>query len=163
MKQFDSGGMRGTPVMTDASSRPIRRKGFFARLVEALHASRRLEARRLIRRYRHLIAEDSGIGRRSSLSIPAPQKKARPMPTEITRPSTPIVERSTMLKVSSLRVSPLTIAATIAFVVLHLISGALLEHSHASPVPEPSTFAALAEEAKCSAETPEPKPALPYD
>jgi hypothetical protein len=85
------------------------------------------------------------------------------MPTEITRPSTPIVGRSTMLKVSPIRISPLTIAATIAFVVLHLVGGALLERSYASPAAEPSAFAALDEEAKCSAETPEPKPALPYD
>jgi hypothetical protein len=68
-----------------------------------------------------------------------------------------------MLRVSPARVSPLTIAATIAFVVLHLVSGALLERSHASPAAEPSAFAALDEEAKCSAEAPEPKPALPYD
>ena len=85
------------------------------------------------------------------------------MPTEITRPSTPNVGRSTMLKVSPVRVSPLTIAATIAFVVLHLVSGPLMERSHASPATEPSAFAALDEEAKCSAESPEPKPTLPYD
>ena len=58
MKQFGSTGIRGAPVIADASSRPIRRKGFLARIVAALHGSRRLEARRLIRRYRHLIAED---------------------------------------------------------------------------------------------------------
>jgi hypothetical protein len=58
MKQFGSTGIRVAPVIADASSRPIRRKGLFARIVEALHGSRRLEARRVIRRYRHLIAED---------------------------------------------------------------------------------------------------------
>jgi hypothetical protein len=58
MKQFDSTGIRGTPVVADVLSRPIKRKGFLARVVEALHGSRRLEARRLIGRYRHLIAED---------------------------------------------------------------------------------------------------------
>jgi hypothetical protein len=57
----------------------------------------------------------------------------------------------------------LTVVATIAFVVLHLVSGALLERSHARPAAEPSAFAALDGEAKCSAEMPEPKPALPYD
>jgi hypothetical protein len=85
------------------------------------------------------------------------------MPTEITRASTPIVGRSTMLKGRPLRVSPPTVAATIAFVVLHLVSGVLLERSHASPAAEPSAFAALDDEAKCSAEIPEPRPALPYD
>ena len=58
MKQFDSAGIRGTPVTADGSSRPIRRKGLFARMIEALHVSRQIEARHLIGRYRHLIAED---------------------------------------------------------------------------------------------------------
>jgi hypothetical protein len=58
MKQFDSTGIRGTPVTTDGSCRPIRRKGLFARMIEALHVSRRIEARHLIGRYRHLIAKD---------------------------------------------------------------------------------------------------------
>jgi hypothetical protein len=58
MKQFGSPGIRGTPFIADASSRPVKRKGFLVRIVEALHGSRRLEARRSIRGYRHLIAED---------------------------------------------------------------------------------------------------------
>jgi hypothetical protein len=68
-----------------------------------------------------------------------------------------------MLRGRPLRVSPLTVAATIAFVALHLVSGVLLERSHASPAAEPSAFAALDDEAKCSAEMPEPGPVLPYD
>jgi hypothetical protein len=59
-------------------------------------------------------------------------------------------------------VSPLTIAATIAFVVLHLVSGVLLERSQASPA-EPSALAALDDEAKCPAEIRPPEPSLPYD
>ena len=85
------------------------------------------------------------------------------MPTEITRASTSIVGRSTMLEGRPLRVGPLTVAATIAFVVLHLVSGVLLERSHASPAVEPSAFDALDGEAKCSVEMPEPRPVLPYD
>jgi hypothetical protein len=34
----------------------------FARFIKALHVSRRIEARRLLRRYRHLISEDSSTG-----------------------------------------------------------------------------------------------------
>jgi hypothetical protein len=41
-----------------AFGRRTRRNSIFARFVEALHLSRRIEARRLLRRYRHLIAED---------------------------------------------------------------------------------------------------------
>jgi hypothetical protein len=41
-----------------AFGRRTRRKNLFARILEALHVSRRIEARRLLRRYRHLVAED---------------------------------------------------------------------------------------------------------
>src|ERR1700710_1590075 len=104
------------------------------------------------------------------------------MPTEITRAPTPIVGRSRRPEVTPnvnpLTVSPLTIAATIAFVVLHLVSGVLLERSHASPAAEPSALAALDnkafhgevlhnealdDEAKCPAEIRPPQPSLPYD
>ena len=40
-----------------AFGRRTRRKGLFARIVEALAVSRRIEARRLLRRHRHLFAE----------------------------------------------------------------------------------------------------------
>jgi len=33
-------------------------EGIFARIVDALHSSRQIEAKRLLRRYRHLIAEE---------------------------------------------------------------------------------------------------------
>jgi hypothetical protein len=38
-----------------------KRKGFFARLLEALHCSRRRDAIRVLRRYRHLIAGQAQI------------------------------------------------------------------------------------------------------
>jgi hypothetical protein len=41
-----------------AFGRRPRRNSIFARIVAALHVSRRIEARRLLRRYRHLISED---------------------------------------------------------------------------------------------------------
>jgi hypothetical protein len=41
-----------------AFGRRTRRKSLFVRIVEALHVSRRIEARRLLRRYRHLVAGD---------------------------------------------------------------------------------------------------------
>jgi hypothetical protein len=59
MKKFASAAARSTPIIADPSSRPIRRKGLLARIVQALHGSRRIEARRVIHRYRHLIAEES--------------------------------------------------------------------------------------------------------
>ena len=38
-----------------------KRKGFFVRLLEALHRSRRREAIRVLRRYRHLIAGQAQV------------------------------------------------------------------------------------------------------
>jgi len=38
-----------------------KRKGFFARLLEALHRSRRREAIRVLRRYRHLMAGQAQV------------------------------------------------------------------------------------------------------
>jgi hypothetical protein len=58
MKKFESAATRGMPIIASASSRPTRRKGLLARIVEALHESRRLEATRVIHRFRHLIAEE---------------------------------------------------------------------------------------------------------
>ena len=40
---------------------PTKRKGFFARLLEALHRSRRREAIRVLRRYRHLMAGQAQV------------------------------------------------------------------------------------------------------
>jgi hypothetical protein len=79
------------------------------------------------------------------------------MPTEMRRSIPHVIVHSRVLSVS-----PLTIAAVIAFVILHLVSGVLLERSHASPTVEPSAFAALDDEAKCPAEVKQPEP-LPYD
>jgi hypothetical protein len=80
------------------------------------------------------------------------------MPTEIRRASTAIVGRS---RASS--ISPYAIAATAAFVILHLVSGVMLERSHASPSIQPSGIAILDDEAKCPAEATQPERSLPYD
>ena len=45
-------------LMADAVGRRMKRSSFFRRMIEALHISRRRQARQLIRRYRHLLAED---------------------------------------------------------------------------------------------------------
>jgi hypothetical protein len=53
--------------------------------------------------------------------------------------------------------------ATVAITILHLVSGVLLERSHASSAIEPPALAVLDDEATCSAEVRPPEPALPYD
>jgi hypothetical protein len=70
------------------------------------------------------------------------------MPTEIKRSIPGIIAHS-----KALSVSPLTIAAVIAFVILHLVSGVMLERSHASPRVETSAFAALDDEVRSGSET----------
>jgi hypothetical protein len=42
-------------------SQRTKRKGFFTRLLEALHRSRRRDAIRVLRRYRHLIAGQAQV------------------------------------------------------------------------------------------------------
>jgi hypothetical protein len=80
------------------------------------------------------------------------------MPTEVRSASAPIIGRS---KASN--ISPFAVAATAAFVVLHLVSGVMLERSHASPTIASSAYAALDDEAKCPAEARQPERFLPYD
>jgi hypothetical protein len=80
------------------------------------------------------------------------------MPTEIRRSILQIIAHS-----KTCSASPFTIAAVIAFVILHLISGVMLERSHASTPVAASAFAALDDEAKCPAEVKQQEPSLPYD
>jgi hypothetical protein len=54
---------------SEGESRPrTKRAGFFARLLEALHRSRRRDAIRALRRYRHLIAGQALI--RPAIHVP---------------------------------------------------------------------------------------------
>lgn len=79
------------------------------------------------------------------------------MPTEIRHSIPQVIARS-----KAFSISPLTIAAMAAFVILHLVSGVMLERSHASQTAETSAFATLDDEAKCPAEVKQQEP-LPYD
>jgi len=47
---------------SEGEPRPrVRRKGFFARILEALHRSRRREAIRVLRRHRHLLSGQAQV------------------------------------------------------------------------------------------------------
>ena len=59
MKYAGSIALRNPLLGEQVSAREIRRKGLFARMIVALHVSRRHQARQIARRYRHLIAEES--------------------------------------------------------------------------------------------------------
>jgi hypothetical protein len=80
------------------------------------------------------------------------------MPTEIRRRSAPSIGRS-----RTHRLGPATIALTIAFVAFHLISGVLLERSHASPALAPAPMLTSDDVAICPMPAQPPEQALPYD
>ena len=71
----------------------VKRKSIFMRMLDALHASRRLRRNVCIRRYRHLIDRRfPGRDAEHRASTLNTQKKAFEMPTEINRPSAPTIE-----------------------------------------------------------------------
>jgi hypothetical protein len=59
MKYAGSITLRNPLLGEDVSARAIRHKGLFERMIVALHVSRRRQARQIVRRYRHLVAEES--------------------------------------------------------------------------------------------------------
>jgi hypothetical protein len=59
MAHSGSLAIRSASPVAGAAGRRISRKNIFTRMIEALHFSRRLETARVLRRYRHLIADDS--------------------------------------------------------------------------------------------------------
>ena len=63
MKYAGSIALRNPLIEEEAPARKTRRKGLFARMIVALHISRRRQARQLTRRYRYLIAEESLLPR----------------------------------------------------------------------------------------------------
>jgi hypothetical protein len=68
-----------------------------------------------------------------------------------------------MREMNPISISPLAVAATLLFVVLHLVSGVMLERSHARPAIEPAAFAALDDEVTCLAQPRQREPSLPKD
>jgi hypothetical protein len=85
------------------------------------------------------------------------------MPTEITRTPISIVEHSRTLEINSRSISPLAIAATLLFVVVHLIGGIMLGHSQVRSAAEPAAFAALDDAVRCSVEGRQRDPSLAND
>jgi hypothetical protein len=57
-ESFSAAQVRSATVI----SFPWKRKGLFARMLDAMHQSRRIQARRVVRRYRHLISQDDRPG-----------------------------------------------------------------------------------------------------
>jgi hypothetical protein len=80
------------------------------------------------------------------------------MPTEMKSVSASAAGHSRTVGLSSL-----VIAATIAIAMLHLVSGVMLDRSHARPMNEPAASAAPDEEATCPPEVRPPERLLAYD
>ncbi len=68
-----------------------------------------------------------------------------------------------MLEFGPTRISPLAVAATLLFVVLHLVSGVMLERSHARPAIEPAVSAASDDGVTCARDVSAREPSLPND
>ncbi len=79
------------------------------------------------------------------------------MPTEIRRSAAQIA------CARGFGLNSLTIAAVIAFVFLHLVSGIMLTSSHARSTIEESTFAVPDQEVECSVSAKQQERSLPYD
>jgi hypothetical protein len=60
MKHFESASLPGISNAENSLSPLIRRESIVARFIQALHISRRRQARHFIRRHRYLIAPDFG-------------------------------------------------------------------------------------------------------
>jgi hypothetical protein len=85
------------------------------------------------------------------------------MPTEIRYSSAPVIGRSKVRDINPLSIRPLAVAATVSFVVLHLVSGVMLARSHARPTIEPAAFAAPGDEVTCSTAASKREPSFPND
>ena len=83
------------------------------------------------------------------------------MPTEIRRPSAPIIRQAGAPDASPLGLIPLGIIATLA-IVLHFAAYAVLDRSHAGQI-TPIIFGAAGDEAIGTSETKQAERSLPYD
>lgn len=151
-----------TPSLEGEPRPRVRREGFFVRILEALHRSRRREAIRVLRRHRHLMAGQAQV----RPAKPAPEsrtpKRAAGMPTEITRPRALTTGQGRTPRPGSRDVAPLSVTAlaiiAALILILHVAASAVLADplAHASP-------AALDDDTACLGESKPPAPTLPFD
>lgn len=111
------------PSATDASDVPraesSSRGRYLGRVVDALHASRRLQATRLIHRYRHLLHEEC---------VQAAGKAAEAQLLEDSTP--PFAPESQLRKSRTIMISKLLIAtAIVGFVFLHTVGYEVMRHA----------------------------------
>jgi hypothetical protein len=122
---------------SEASDRASTRKGIFTHLLDALHESRRIEAARLIGRYRHLLSTGPRIRTTPPIRQRRMEKEVSKMPTNIDPPR---AQRSEVLMSNSAMISMAVVLAV--FAVLHLMAAAMLQPESAAPPAEDTRFAA---------------------
>jgi hypothetical protein len=93
MKYFEPVSIPGISITEDSFSLPIKRRSLFARFIQALHVSRRRQARYFIRRHRHLVAPDCA----RPMVIDFESRKARESNANANGHQTPVVARDRSL------------------------------------------------------------------
>jgi hypothetical protein len=88
MKHFQPVSIRRIFITEESLSSPIKRETVFARFLEALHVSRRRQARYFIRRHRHLVTPDFGA---RPMVINFESRKARESNANANGHQTPVV------------------------------------------------------------------------
>ena len=94
MKHFESISPSGISITEDSLSLSIKRRSLFFRFIEALHVSRRRQARYFINRHRHLIAPDFGA---RPMVINFESRKARESNINANGHQTPVIARDRSL------------------------------------------------------------------
>jgi hypothetical protein len=108
------------------------RRGYFARLLNALHRSRRLQASRVIRQHRHLVAKRHDLGAADSISKPNDSIRRNVDMASI--------DHARILRPhKSLSLRAWVLIAVIGFGALHVVGAILLIHASNSRPSQTST------------------------
>jgi hypothetical protein len=94
MKYFEPTSIPGISVTEVSLSPSTKPKNIFARFIQALHISRRRQARYFIRRHRHLIASGCGAG---TMVIDFESRKAKESNANANGHQTPVALRDPAL------------------------------------------------------------------
>jgi hypothetical protein len=127
------------PSISDASLTPVvsrpnpnSARGYFAYLIDALHASRRLQAARVIRQHRHLIHEQRG-----QVAGQKAETKSREDQTPRIAPEAEPVAGKPGVAMST-RAILLMAIAIVGFGILHAVADGALRHAAAPQSTEDS-------------------------
>jgi hypothetical protein len=112
--------------VTSPRSFPSNRRGFFMEIFQALHHSRRLQAQRVLRQYRHLIDKPEHRKHPSRMYV---SEETR-VPTRETQPP-----RRPSTRTPALIQWTLTAIILAMFLMLHVLAGSILQRAEAGANP----------------------------